>query len=81
MMYPNRIPLFQANGEPVPPVPLFRVVESSVGTSWKDVVIEQLQIPSSDWADVMFKQHVIAVNVGSANQPSSHERVEKQCSG
>jgi AraC family transcriptional regulator len=66
MIYPNRIPLLQANGEPVPLDPLFRVVESSVGTSWKDVVIEQLQIPSNEWANVMFKQHVIAVNIGRA---------------
>ena len=66
MIYPNRVPLLQANGEPVPLDPLFRVVESSVGTSGKDVVIEQLHIPSNEWANVMFKQHVIAVNIGRA---------------
>jgi hypothetical protein len=48
MIHPNRIPLLQANGEPVSPDPLFRVVESSVGTSWKDVVMEQQQIPSNE---------------------------------
>jgi AraC family transcriptional regulator len=64
MMYPNRIPLLQANGEQVTADPLFRVVESSEGTSWKDVVLEQQEIPSNEWADVMYKQHVIAVNIG-----------------
>jgi AraC family transcriptional regulator len=66
MIYPTHIPLLQANGEPVPLDPLFRVVESSAGTSWKDAVIEQLHIPSNEWANVMYKQHVIAVNVGHA---------------
>ena len=66
MIYPIRIPLLQANGEPVPLDPLFRVLESSAGPSWKDVVIEQQQIPSNEWANVMYKQHVVAVNVGRA---------------
>ena len=66
MIYPIRIPLLQANGEPVPLDPLFRVLESSAGPSWKDVVIEQQQIPSNEWANVMYKHHVVAVNVGRA---------------
>ncbi len=41
-----------------------RLVLSSVGTKWNDVVVEQHHFPSSELADVMFKQHVIAINVG-----------------
>ena len=41
-----------------------RVVLSSVGTKWNDVVVEQHDFPSSELADVMFKRHVIAINIG-----------------
>ena len=43
-----------------------RVVLSSVGTKWNDVVVEQHHFPGGELADVMFKQHVIAVTVGHA---------------
>ena len=41
-----------------------RVVLSSVGTKWNNVLVEQHRIPSSEMADLMYKQHVIAINVG-----------------
>ena len=43
-----------------------RVVLSSVGTKWNDVVVEQHHFPGGELADVMFKQHVIVVTVGHA---------------
>lgn len=43
-----------------------RVVLSSVGTKWSDVVVEQHHFPGGELADVMFKQHVIVVTVGHA---------------
>jgi hypothetical protein len=43
---------------------LSRVVLSSVGTKWNDVVLEQHHFPSSEWVDVMYKRHVIFVVVG-----------------
>jgi AraC family transcriptional regulator len=39
---------------------------SSVGTKWNDVVVEQHHFPSSEMADLMYKQHVIVINVGCA---------------
>ena len=43
-----------------------RVVLSSVGTKWNNVVVEQHHFPSSEMADLMYKQHVIVINVGYA---------------
>jgi AraC family transcriptional regulator len=66
VMHPNRIHLLQANGELVPANIFFRVVQSSADSSWRDVVMEQHQIPSNEWANLMYQQHVVAVNVGWA---------------
>jgi hypothetical protein len=41
-----------------------RVVLSSVGTKWNDVVLEQHHLPSLEVTDVMYKRHVIAINIG-----------------
>ncbi len=43
---------------------LSRVVLSSVGTKWNDVVVEQHHFPSVELADVMFKRHVVIINIG-----------------
>ena len=43
---------------------LSRVVLSSVGTKWNDVVVEQHHFPSSEWVDVMYQRYVIFVLVG-----------------
>jgi AraC family transcriptional regulator len=64
MKYPFSIPLWRANGEPLSGKPLSRVVLSSAGTKWNDVVVEQHHVPSVEVADVMFKRHVIAINIG-----------------
>jgi AraC family transcriptional regulator len=64
MKYLHSIPLWRTNGELVPGYFPSRLVLSSVGTKWNDVVVEQHQFPSRELADVMTKQHVIVVTVG-----------------
>jgi AraC family transcriptional regulator len=64
MKYPHGIPLWRTNGELLSDNAPSRVVLSSVGTKWNDVVVEQHHFPSSELADVMHKQHVVAINVG-----------------
>src|SRR6266404_8634880 len=48
MNYPHSIPVWRANGELLPGNAPYRIVLSSVGTKWNDVVLEQRQIPSSE---------------------------------
>ena len=64
MKYPHSIPLWRTNEELLPGNVLSRVLLSSVGTKWNDVVVEQHHCPSLEVADVMYKRHVIAVTVG-----------------
>jgi AraC family transcriptional regulator len=64
MKYPHRIPILQANGELVRAGVFSQVVHPNAETSWKDVIVEQHHIPSNEWPDFMFKQHVIVLNVG-----------------
>jgi AraC family transcriptional regulator len=64
MKYPHSFPLWRTNGELLPGGAPSRLVLSSVGTKWNDVVVEQHHFPSSELADVMHKQHMIAINVG-----------------
>jgi AraC family transcriptional regulator len=64
MKYPHSIPLWRTNGELLPDDALSRVVLSSVGTKWNDVVVEQHRFPSVELADVMFKRHVVIINIG-----------------
>jgi AraC family transcriptional regulator len=64
MKYPHSIPLWHASGELFPRNAPNRIVLSSVGTRWNDVVVEQRHVPSSERPDVMFKRHVIAINIG-----------------
>src|SRR5258708_28951029 len=64
MKYPRSIPLWHTNGELLPGNASSRVVLSSVGTNWNDVVVEQHHFPSCELADVMFKRHVIVINIG-----------------
>jgi AraC family transcriptional regulator len=64
MKYPHSIPFWHTNGELLAGNASSRVVLSSVGTKWNDVVVEQHHFPSSELADVMFKRHVIAINIG-----------------
>jgi hypothetical protein len=64
MKYPPSIPLWRTNGEPLPGNAPCRIVLSSAGTKWNDAVVEQQHYPSNELADVMFKRHVIAINMG-----------------
>ncbi|HXM26549.1 MAG TPA: AraC family transcriptional regulator [Chthoniobacterales bacterium] len=64
MKYPHSIPLCHASGELFPGNAHYRIVLSSVGTKWNDVVVEERHVPSSERADVMYKRHVIAINIG-----------------
>jgi AraC family transcriptional regulator len=64
MKYPHSIPLWHTNGELLPGGPPSRVVLSSAGTRWNDIVVEQHHLPSSELADVMYKRHVVVINVG-----------------
>jgi hypothetical protein len=64
MKYPHSIPLWQTNGELSLANALSRVVLSSVGTKWNDVMVEQHHFPSGELVDVMYKRHVIVINIG-----------------
>jgi AraC family transcriptional regulator len=64
MTYPDSIPLWRANGELLLSNALSRVVLSSAGTKWNDVVLEQHDFLSIELADVVYKQHVLVINVG-----------------
>jgi len=64
MKYPHSISLWRTNGELLRRAALSRVVLSSAGTRWKDVVVEQRHSPCFELADVMHKQHVIGITIG-----------------
>jgi AraC family transcriptional regulator len=64
MKYPNSIPLWHASGELFPGNALSQVVLSSAGTKWNDVVLEQHDFLSIELADVMYKRHVVVINIG-----------------
>jgi AraC family transcriptional regulator len=66
MKYPYSIPLWRATGEPLTSTAPYRIVLSSVGTKWTDVVLEQHHVPDCERSDVMYKRHVIAINIGQA---------------
>ena len=66
MKYPYSIPIWRPNGEVLSGNAASRVVFSSVGTKWNNVVVEQHHFPSSEMADLMYKQHVIVINAGYA---------------
>jgi len=63
MKYPHSIPLWHTNGELFAGGTPSPVVLSSVGTKWNDIVLEQRHFPSSELADVMYKPHVIVINI------------------
>jgi len=64
MKYPHSFPLWRTNEELLPGDIPSRVVLSSVSTRWNDVLLEQHRLPSSELADVTYKRHVIAINIG-----------------
>jgi len=64
---PRTISFWRTNGELLPANPFSRVVLSSASTKWSDVVVEEHCYPRSGLTDVMFKRHVIAINIGHSN--------------
>jgi AraC family transcriptional regulator len=59
------IPILRVtDGEVVSGNPPAKVILSSVGTSWPNVLVEQHRIPSFEWNDVEYIQHVVGVNLG-----------------
>jgi AraC family transcriptional regulator len=79
MKYPHSIPLWRTNGELLPGNVPSRIVLSSVGTKWNDVVVEQHHVPSSEVADVMFKRHVISINIGHSTTGERKKEGRFQC--
>ena len=67
MKYPHSIPLWRTNGELLRGDALSRVVLSSAGARWNDVVVEQRHSSPFELADVRHKQHVIGINIGPSN--------------
>lgn len=53
-----------ADRRAVPEHPVASVVLSSADTNWHNVVVEQHNFRTRELADLMFIQHVIAVNIG-----------------
>src|SRR5260370_40609170 len=63
MKYPHTAPLRRTNEELVPGNARSRVVLSSAGTRWSDILLEQHRIPSSEMADITYKRHVVILNL------------------
>ena len=64
MKYPHSVPLSRTNEELLPGDIHSRVILSSVGTRWNDVLLEQHRLPSSELADVTYQRHVVVINIG-----------------
>ncbi len=64
MKYPHSAPLRRPNEELVPGNARSRVILSSAGTRWSDILLEQHRIPSSEMADVTYRRHVVVLNIG-----------------
>jgi AraC family transcriptional regulator len=67
MKYPHSVPLWRIKEEFLPGNALSRVVLSSVGTRWNDILLEQHHLPSSELADLTYKRHVVAINIGQSS--------------
>ena len=64
MKDPHSAPLRRTNEELVPGNARSRVVLSSAGTRWNDILLEQHRIPSSELADLAYQRHVVVINIG-----------------
>jgi hypothetical protein len=60
MKYPHSIPLWRTNEELLSGNAPSRVVLSSAGTKWNDVVVEQHHFPNSELAGVIILGQSIA---------------------
>jgi AraC family transcriptional regulator len=67
MKYPHSVPLWRTNEELLPGDIPSRVILSSVGTRWNDVLLEQHRLPSSELADVTYQRHVVVINIGHSS--------------
>jgi AraC family transcriptional regulator len=67
MKHPHSVPLWRTNEELLPGNALSRVVLSSLGTRWNDVLVEQHHLPSSELADVTYTRHVVVINIGHSS--------------
>jgi AraC family transcriptional regulator len=66
MTYSHQLPILQDDGGVFPADASCRLIQSSAETRWKHILIEQHQIGSGEWDNLMFKRHVLVVNVGRA---------------
>jgi AraC family transcriptional regulator len=64
MKHPHNISFWHTNGELLSGNDFSRVVLSSGGTNWNDIVVEQHDFSTVELAEVMFKRHVVAINIG-----------------
>jgi AraC family transcriptional regulator len=64
MKYPNSVPPRPSNEEVLPGCAPSRVVLSSAGTRWNDILLEQHRLPSSELADLTYQRHVVVINIG-----------------
>ena len=65
MTRPHSNPLWHTNEEFMPGNASSRVVLSSVGTRWNDILLEQRNIPNCELTDVTYKhRHVVVINIG-----------------
>ena len=61
----SNIPLLRVNnGEVLSANPLSTIVVSSIRSNWHSLVVEEHRIPNRELDDVMYIQHIVAVNVG-----------------
>src|SRR5258707_4705826 len=64
MKYPHTAPLRRTSEELVPGNARSRVVLSSAGTRWSDILLEQHRFLSSEMADLTYQRHLLVINIG-----------------
>ena len=65
MTGPHSIPLWHTNEEFMPGNASYRVVLSSAGTRWNDILLEQRNVPNCEVTDVTYTQrHMVVINNG-----------------
>src|SRR5260370_16117778 len=64
MKYPHTAPLRRTSEELVPGNARSRVVLSSAGTRWSDILLEQHRFLSREMADLTYQRHLLVINIG-----------------
>ena len=79
MKDPHSIPLWRTHEDLLPGNVPSRVVLSSVGTRWRDVLVEQHDVPNCELADVTDKRHVVAIEMGDSTtwEPKKEGRFQR----